>query len=248
MKINAFVAIRMGSNRVPLKNFRIINGRCVYEYITSEALRSKYISNLYVNTDHELAIEIVKETYGKKLQYYLRPKALGTSLATLDEYVYDFMERHPSDITVFLNPCSMFLSAESIDRGIKELIDRELDSCVASRVEQTHCFFEDLPINFTFSEQQPPSQDLKAVHSMTSGFFVWRNKAFIEAYKKNGYANFCGKFASIGLSFMETIDIDEEEDFQFAQQYLSVMNKRNEEKIYHPKVAEILAKGDSFQN
>ena len=86
------------------------------------------------------------------------------------------------------------------------------------------------------------------LHSMTSGFFVWRNKAFIEAYKKNGYANFCGKFASIGLSFMETIDIDEEEDFQFAQQYLSVMNKRNEEKIYHPKVAEILAKGDSFQN
>jgi len=248
VKVNAFLAIRMGSNRVPLKNFRKLNGRCVYEYLTSEALRSKYISDLYLNTDNELAIEIVKETYGEKLQYYLRPKALGTSQATLDEYVFDFMQNYPSDITVFLNPCSVLLSAESIDRGIRELLDNDLDSCVASRVEQTHCFFEDHPINFTFSEKQPPSQDLRPVHSMTSGFFIWRNKAFIEAYRKNGYANFCGKFASIGLSFMETIDIDEEEDFKLAQQYLSIMEDRFEKKTYHPKVEEMLAKGKSFKN
>ena len=248
MRVNAFVAIRMGSNRVPLKNFRVLNGRCIYEYLTSEALRSEYISDLYLNTDNELAIEIVKETYGEKLKYYLRPKALGTSQATLDDYVFDFMKSHPSDITVFLNPCSLFLSAASIDRGIGTLIENELDSCVASRMEQTHCFFEDRPINFTFSEKQPPSQDLRPVHSMTSGFFVWRNKTFMEAYRKNGYANFCGKFASIGLSFKETIDIDEDEDFKLAEQYLSIRENSVTEKSYHPRVEELLAKGVSFKN
>jgi len=248
VRVNAFLAIRMGSNRVPLKNFRMLNGRCVYEYLTSEALKSKFIDDLYVNTDDKLAIEIVKETYGKKLKYYLRPKALGTSQATLDQYVYDFMENHPSDITVFLNPCSVFLSAESIDRGIKELIDRELDSCVASRLEQTHCFYKNLPINFTFSEKQPPSQDLTAVHSMTSGFFVWRNETFLKAYKQYGYANFSGKFASVGLSFMETIDIDEEEDFKLAKQYMNSIIDQEEVASYHTKVHKLLSQGITFKN
>ena len=248
MKINAFLAIRMGSNRVPLKNFRLLNGRCVYEYLTSESLKSKFITDLYVNTDNRLAIEIVKETYGDNLHYYLRPKSLGTSKVTLDEYVYDFMQNNPSDITVFLNPCSVFLSAKSIDNGIEQLIDRELDSCVASRVEQTHCFYENLPINFNFNEKQPPSQELKPVHSMTSGFFIWRNDAFLKAYQKYGFANFCGKFESIGLSALETIDIDEEDDFLLAQQYLKFMEDKPNEKEYHPTIAALIESGKSFIN
>ena len=248
MKINAFLAVRMGSNRVPLKNFRLLNGRCVYEYLTSEALKSNYITDLFVNTDNKLAIDIINEKYGDKLNYYLRPKYLGTSKTTLDEYVYDFMQNNPSDITVFLNPCSVFLSAESIDNGIKQLIEQKLDSCVASRFEQTHCFFNDLPVNFSFKEKQPPSQDLMPVHSMTSGFFIWRNETFLQTYEKNGFANFCGKFSSVGLSFLETIDIDEEEDFHLAQLYLKSLQGEMEAKAYHPKISALLADGKIFQN
>ena len=56
---------------------------------------------------------------------------------------------------------------------------------------------------------------------MTSGFFIWRNKTFIEYYEKNSAANFCGNFESYGISKMESIDIDNYEDLEFAERFLN---------------------------
>ena len=99
-------------------------------------------------------------------------------------------------------------------------------------------FFEDRPINFYFSEK-PPSQDLRPVHSMTSGF-VWRNKTLV-AYRKNGYANLW-KIRIDWTIVYGNNDIDEDEDFKLAEQYLSIRENSVTEKSYHPRVEELPVK------
>ena len=79
---------------------------------------------------------------------------MGTSQATLDDYVFDFMKSHTSDITVFLNPCSLFLSAASIDRGIGTLIENDAD------------------IYFDFN---PPIITNETVHQIFEGFVEVEN-------------------------------------------------------------------------
>lgn len=238
MKINAFIAVRLGSTRIPFKNFVILNKKPIYEHLTDTILDSKIFKNLFLNTDSQIVIEIAKKKYKEKLKYYLRPNELGTSDATLDEYTYDFMKKNPSDITVFLNPCSIFLSSNSIKNALKVFESKKLDSCVASAELKTHCFFDDTSINFNMVEKQPRSQDLKSVHAMTSGFFIWRNTTFIKNFEEKGYANFCGKFFSYGLPDIEAIDIDELEDLKLASK---ILEQRKLTKLsYHPLIKKLI--------
>ena len=74
------------------------------------------------------------------MKYYIRPAELGSSKAKLDDVVFDFMEKHPNEITIFFNPCCIFLKSETIDKAIKYFIENNLDSLCASRVAQTLCF------------------------------------------------------------------------------------------------------------
>lgn len=218
--INAFLAIRMGSTRVPYKNFRELGGKPLFTYLTDEAKCSEEIDNLFINTDNSLVIDITKRFYGESLQYYLRPKELGTSNATLDEYVYDFMIKHPSETTIFLNPCSPFLRSSTIDSAIRHFKENNLNSCAASEQIQTHCFLRNHPLNFSFKNKQPRSQDLKPIHAMTSGFFIWKNSSFLKAYEEFGFGNFHGNFYSFPVSSIEATDIDSQEDFEAAERIL----------------------------
>ena len=239
MIINAFLACRLGSNRIKFKNLLLLKGKPLFSYLTEAAIKCKKINNLYLNTDSQLIIDVAKTIFDNKIKYFLRDPNLGTSETALDDYVYDFMIKFPGEITIFLNPCSLFLQSKTIDKAINHFIDKDLDSCCASQISQTHCFYKNKSINFDSKSSQPRSQDLEPVHCMTSGFFIWKNKTFIESYEKNFSANFCGKFQSFGVSSFEAIDIDNYEDLELAEKFLSKKPKKLEYE-YHPLVADLI--------
>tara|TARA_B100000886_G_C20426418_1_gene494279 strand:- start:1817 stop:2563 length:747 start_codon:yes stop_codon:yes gene_type:complete len=238
-KINAFIACRLGSTRVKFKNLLLLNGKPLFTYLTDNSLDSKEISSLYLNTDSQIIIDIAKSIYQDKLKYFLRDSKLGTSEASLDDYVYDFMIKFPSEITVFLNPCSLFLKARTIDKAIKYFIKNKLDSCCASQIAQTHSFINNKSINFKTEYRQPRSQDLVPIHCMTSGFFIWKNKTFINNYEKSKAANFGGNFESFGISTLESIDIDNDEDLSLANTIIKNQEKQFKYR-YHEKVETLI--------
>ena len=219
--INAFIGCRLGSTRVKFKNLSLLDNKPLFTYLTNSALASSSIDKLYLNTDSKYIVDIAREIYKNKLNYYIRPSHLGSSKAKLDDFVYDFMLKFPSDITIFFNPCCLFLKTETIDNAIEYFLKNNLDSLCASRVAQTLCFINNEPINFSFTTGQPRTQDLKPIHCQTCAFFIWNSKTFINAYEKNSAGNFCGKFESYGLSTLEAIDIDTEEDFLIAESILT---------------------------
>ena len=242
MRVNAFIGCRLGSTRVKFKNLLLLKGKPLFSYLTDSAISSKKINNLYLNTDSHYIIDAAKEIYKEKLNYYLRPAHLGTSKTKLDDYVYEFMKKFDSDITVFFNPCCLFLKTETIDNALNYFTDKNLDSLCASRVAQTLCFLENKPVNFSIDTSQPRTQDLQPVHCQTCAFFIWKNKTFISSYEKYSAANFCGKFESYGLSPLESIDIDTEDDLLIAESILSGNEKQFVFK-YHNIVDDLIKKG-----
>ena len=240
--INAFIGCRLGSTRVKFKNLSLLDNKPLFTYLTNSALASSSIDNLYLNTDSKYIVDIAKEIYSNKLNYYIRPSHLGSSKAKLDDFVYDFMLNFPSEITIFFNPCCLFLKTETIDEAIEYFLKNKLDSLCASRVAQTLCFINNEPINFSFATGQPRTQDLKPIHCQTCAFFIWNTKNFIKAYEKNSAGNFCGKFESYGLSTLEAIDIDTEEDFLIAESILTG-KKDGFNFTYHKDVDKLIKDG-----
>ena len=240
--INAFIGCRLGSTRVKFKNLSLLDKKPLFTYLTNSALEASNIDKLFLNTDSKYIVDVAKKIYKNKLNYYVRPSHLGSSKAKLDDFVYDFMINFPSEITIFFNPCCLFLKAETIDKAIKYFIDKNLDSLCASKVAQTLCFLNNKPLNFSFETSQPRTQDLEPVHCQTCAFFIWKTKTFMNAYKKNSAGNFCGKFESYGLSTMESIDIDTEEDFLIAESIL--LSKKKQFKFtYHKNVDDLIKNG-----
>ena len=238
--INAFIGCRLGSTRVKFKNLSLIDNKPLFTYLTDSALESSSINNLYLNTDSKYIVDVAKEIYKKKLNYYIRPSHLGSSEAKLDDFVYDFMINFPSEITIFFNPCCIFLKSETIEKAINYFLKNNLDSLCASRVAQTLCFIKNKPINFSFDTGQPRTQDLNPIHCQTCAFFIWKTETFKNAYKKNTAGNFCGKFESYGLSTLESIDIDTEEDFLIAESIL--IGKKNKFNFTYHKYDDKLIK------
>ena len=240
--INAFIGCRLGSTRVKFKNLSLINNKPLFTYLTDSALAASNIDELYLNTDSQYIVDVAKEIYSNKLNYYIRPPHLGSSKAKLDDFVYDFMINFPSDITIFFNPCCLFLKTETIDKAISYFIEKNLDSLCASRVAQTLCFMNHKPINFSFDAAQPRTQDLEAIHCQTCAFFIWKTKTFKNDYEKNSAGNFCGKFESYGLSTLESIDIDTEEDYLIAESLL-IGKKDKFNFTYHKDVDKLIKNG-----
>ena len=240
--INAFIGCRLGSTRVKFKNLSLIDNKPLFTYLTDSALESSSINNLYLNTDSKYIVNVAKEIYKEKLNYYIRPSHLGSSEAKLDDFVYDFMINFPGEITIFFNPCCIFLKSETIEKAIDYFLKNNLDSLCASKVAQTLCFIKNKPINFSFDTGQPRTQDLNPVHCQTCAFFIWKTETFKNAYKKNKAGNFCGKFESYGLSTLESIDIDTEEDFLIAESIL--IGKKNKFNFtYHKDVDKLIKDG-----
>jgi len=241
-KINAFVGCRIGSTRVKCKNLLLIDNQPLFTYLTNNALKSLKINNLYLNTDSKYIVDIAKNIYGERLNYYIRPSELGSSKAKLDDFVFDFMMNFSSEITIFFNPCCLFLKTETIDKAIDYFIKNNLDSLCASRIAQTLCFKNNKPLNFSFNESQPRTQDLDPIHCQTCAFFIWKTKTFVESYKKNSSGNFCGNFESYGLSTLESIDIDTEDDFLIAESILLGKKKKFNFR-YHENIEALIQKG-----
>ena len=220
----------------------LINNKPLFTYLTDNALAATNIDELYLNTDSQYIVDVAKEIYSNKLNYYIRPPHLGSSKAKLDDFVYDFMINFPSDITIFFNPCCLFLKTETIDKAISYFIENNLDSLCASRVAQTLCFMNNKPINFSFDAAMPRTQDLEAIHCQTCAFFIWKTKTFKNDYEKNSAGNFCGKFESYGLSTLESIDIDTEEDYLIAESLL-IGKKDKFNFTYHKDVDKLIKNG-----
>lgn len=130
MKILAVIPARAGSKGIPNKNIRIIGGHPLVYYSISNALHSKYITDVIVSTDSP-EVRIIAKQMGAKVKW--RDEKLCGDDVTLDAVIADAVSKDEKwDYIVTMQPTSPTLRVKTLDKGIAYTIDNELDTVISA--------------------------------------------------------------------------------------------------------------------
>jgi CMP-N-acetylneuraminic acid synthetase len=237
LNIIAMIPARIGSTRLKMKNLALINGKPLISYAIEAAKSSGVFGKIVVNADNKIFADIANR-YG--VDFYLRPPEIGSSNTKSDNVVYDFMMKHLSDVVAWVNPISPLQTGDNINEIINYFVRNELDTLITVRNEQVHCIYVRKPLNFKTEEPFAQTQDLKPVQHFVYSIMVWRNKTFIDTFREQGHAMFCGKVGYYPVSKESAIIIKTREDVMLADYIMRAKESEEEFEVKYDSIVERL--------
>lgn len=213
MKITAVIPIRTGSQRVKDKNLRAFADTNLMELKIKNLLQVPELTSIVVNTNSELAIEIVNKSYRGGVATHRREEYYASSQCSGSEFFRHLGEVTDTDIFVYCPCTSPFIKPETVSQCINQFISTSDYDCLAtvSSVKE-FLWLDGNPMNYD-PAHAPNSQDLPDVVALNFGVTVVRKEDLI----KN--SNIIGKNPQfVKTSDIESIDIDTPLDFYIAEQ------------------------------
>ncbi len=214
----AMIPGRIGSTRLPMKNLALLGGRPLLSYAVRAAKAAGVFDRIIVNGDHE-AFRPIAEQEG--VEFYLRPKALGSSSTSSDEVVHDFMRAYPADAIAWINPTSPLQTGEEIRRVVEHFRAERLDSLITVEDRYVHAMAGGRPVNFIPEGPFARTQDLTPVQLFVYSVMMWRTATFMRAFEQSGHALLSGRFGVFPVSKRTAILIKTPEDLQVVEALLS---------------------------
>ena len=213
MKITAVIPIRSGSQRVKDKNLRAFADTNLMELKIKNLLQVPELTSIVVNTNSELAIEIVNKSYRGGVTTHRREEYDASSQWSGSEFFRHLGEVTDTDLFVYCPCTSPFIKPETVSQCINQFISTSDYDCLAtvSSVKE-FLWLDGDPMNYD-PAHAPNSQDLPDVVALNFGVTVVRKEDLI----KN--SNIIGKNPQfVKTSDIESIDIDTPLDFYIAEQ------------------------------
>jgi len=219
MKIIGLIPARGGSKGIPKKNLAPIAGSTLVGHKISQALSSK-CTEVWVSTDSD---EIRDESISKGSRVLIRPEELSTDESSTESVLVHAIENIPcslNDIFVLLQATSPLIQVSSINLCISKLVENtEINSVIT--VREAHPFMwttrDDLnwdPLGHS-RLWRPRRQDLERSGWETGGCYAAR----VFAIGKEGIRS-PSPTATVGVTFIESIDVDTSEDLELARSLL----------------------------
>ena len=207
MKTVAVVPMKLNNRRLPQKKTnRFTNGKPLCRYILSTLLKVSGIDEVYVycsNPD-------IKDFIPEGVNYLKRSESLDQDSTKMNEVLKCFAEDVPADIYVMTHTTAPFISSESIEKGLNAVLSGEYDSSFAAKKLQDFIWKDGKPFNYELNNI-PRTQDLEPLFEETSGFYIYRSEVMTKLNRRIGDKPFITEVGEI-----ESIDIDEPEDFEIA--------------------------------
>ena len=228
-KVCAMIPARIGSTRLKMKNMALINGKPMIAYSILAAQQSEMFDHIVLNSDSSV-YKCIAERYG--VEFYKRPENLGSSTTKSDDVVLDFIQHHPSEIVVWVNPISPLQTGEEIRKVVQYFQKENLDSLITVRDEQVHCIYQGNPVNFDQAGKFAQTQELESVQQFVYSIMMWRVEQFVEAMNRQGHAFFSGKVGYYPVSKWSSIIIKTDQDLKMASYALMAMDAEKSEVEY----------------
>jgi CMP-N-acetylneuraminic acid synthetase len=227
MKIVAMIPCRLGSQRIPKKNLRLLGGKTLSQWVIDACKEAEVFDDIYINSESTLFEKIA---LNRGVKYYKRPEHLSSNSASNDDFSLDFFNAMECDVLVQVNPTSPFTSSDDLRSFVKMYIDGRYQTLHTVKEEQIEGLYENTPLNFDPMKQMPPSQDLTPVKLFTSSIMAWEKESFRHNMEKSGCAVYGGdgKIGYYTVRGIGTIDIDNEFDFQIAEAIVGIQKKEKE--------------------
>ncbi len=219
MRITGMIPARIGSERLKYKNLRLLAGKPVINYAIEAAKTANIFDKIFINSDESIFGEIAKKN---NIEFYLRPKKLGSSTTQSDEVVFDFLSNNNTDLLVWVNPIAPLQTGVEIKNALEFMIGNKFDTVITSKKEFFHSLYENKPINFKIDEKFAKTQDLIPVQSLVYSLMMWKAKSFLKTYNLKGFGMLSGKVGFFEVDKKSTIKLNYEEDLEFCEAFLQI--------------------------
>ena len=225
-KIIAMIPARLGSQRIPKKNIRIMVDKPLIDYPIDLCLESKLFDEIWINTESELLGNYAK---AKGIFFHKRPIELASNTATNREFMYEFLQNHECDYVVMVNPTSPLLKLETVNNFMNYLKESDKDTILSVVSEKTESFYRKQPINFDVREKIN-SQFLEPVSRVVWALTAWKSSSFIDMQNNGINPIFAGNLGLFEIPKDESCDLDTEEDWNIAEGMLLALKNKLEPK------------------
>lgn len=210
MKTACFIPIKANSERVSGKNFRILNGKKLYEHIIEHTLEADCFDDIYVDTNSE---EIMGFAKSKGINTIKRKEELAQNSANgNDLLVYHYQQFPQYEYYFQLFATAPFLQPSSIRACCETLTNSNVyDSCFTAVQNNGFYWLNGSPINYRPCIL-PRSQDMQPMIEETTGLYGITRQS-LDKYRcrigSKPYIHIVNKF--------EAVDINTETDLQMAE-------------------------------
>ena len=190
---------------------RILGDKPLFCHAIQNALLSSYVDDVVIDSDSDEILRIGEKEGAIPLK---RPLHLAINEATGDDLAYWQASNYPkSDIIVQTPPTSPFLNPASIDHAIFRLSFDNFDSVAGVYKDVFYRWINDKPTYYTPYGNLPNSFNMIPTVYETMGLCAVRTE-FVLKHKKRLNIESC---SPLYLSKIESVDINTEDDFHFAQ-------------------------------
>ena len=207
MKIIGVVPIKMNSERLLNKNIlSFTNGKPLINYILETLKKVEKIDNIYVYcSDHRISNFIPED-----IIYLERSKNLDKSETKINEVLKSFAKDVDADIYVLAHATAPFIKYKSIEEGLFNVLNNGYDSSFSVHKLQEFLWKTGKPFNYDMTNISR-TQDLDTIYKETSGFYIYKKETILKYNRRIGIKPYL-----VEVSRIESIDIDEREDFNIA--------------------------------
>lgn len=233
-KIVAMIPARMGSKRVLKKNLRMLGGKPLVAHVIETAIKAQVFDEIYLNSEAPIFSQIAEQN---GIKFYHRDADLASDSANNDVFLENFCKNVDADIVVQILPTSPFLTVSEVQSFVAEMLTGQFDTLVSVQDHQIASVYKGQGINFKSDEPHIPSQNMVPVSTYATVLMAWNKLSFLTNMQEYGFGyhgvkSRIGYFTLVGFS---TLDIDNEEEFRFAEAvalYLSSSPEHHTPKYY----------------
>ena len=215
IKFIALVPMKGHSERVPNKNLRNFAGKPLYHAIINTLKMSKYIKNIVVNTDSTKIKGDILDYFEENVIVVDRPNNLVGDFVAMNEIIDHDLSVIDGEYFMQTHSTNPLLNYQTINKAAVKFISNQerFDSIFAVTRIQSRLFNSaGSPINHTQGELQR-TQDLDPIFEENSNFYFFSRDSFSRAGNNRIGVN----PMMYEMDKIESIDIDEEDDFKIAE-------------------------------
>lgn len=212
--IIALLPMKKHSERVPNKNMRDFVGKPLFHRIMESLTQSKYIQEVCINTDSKQISED-SISHFDNVRIIERPEELMGDLVAMNDIIDHDISKLEGEHFLQTHSTNPLLTTDTIDCAIETYFENlsKFDSLFSVNRLQTRLYWQNgEPVNHNPRELLR-TQDLPPLFEENSNIYIFSRDSFKNAENRR----ICSKPQMFEMNKLESIDIDEPEDFILAE-------------------------------
>ena len=210
MKIVAVMPIKLNNERLPGKNTKMLGNKPLLRYELDNLLATGLVEDISVFCSDEAICSFLPTG----VSFLKRSKDLDLPTSNFTQIFDSFKLERPADVYVYAHATAPFVTVETMRDLITAVVSGRNDSAFCATRIQDFLWQDGVPLNFD-ATNLPRSQDIKPIYRETSGVYVFTHEVFEVCHRRIGMNPFIKE-----VSFRESIDINNPEDFALAEAML----------------------------